>query len=67
VSAAHPTDDELAAIMAAVSLLWPSPAAGPASEALIEAGPWRFAGRWWMRPTTSRGLPGQAAAGRPRP
>ncbi|HLI24354.1 MAG TPA: hypothetical protein VKU91_05335 [Acidimicrobiales bacterium] len=43
-----PTDEELAAIVAAVEVAWPSrrrpelPATGPP--------PWRFAGRWWSQP-----------------
>jgi hypothetical protein len=49
---AQPTDDELAAIVAAVELVWPQPQqAGP-----IESTPmrWRFAGRWWTKPVPAR-------------
>ena len=43
-----PTDEEAAAIAAAVEALWPRPVAvhqpsGPRSLA------WRFSGRWWHR------------------
>jgi hypothetical protein len=43
-----PTDDEAAAIAAAIDALWPRAAA-------VEAHPndgsvaWRFSGRWWQR------------------
>ncbi len=41
----EPTDEELAAIMAAHEALWPRPAAvDPAGAATPR---WRFAGRWW--------------------
>ena len=45
-----PTDEEAAAIVAAVELLWPQPAtiATPAGD---ESG-WRMSGRWWRRDTT---------------
>jgi hypothetical protein len=49
----QPTPDELAAIVAAVEMVWPRPVVimpprpdGPA--------PWRFSGRWWSRPMTVR-------------
>jgi hypothetical protein len=49
-----PTDEEAAAIVAAVQVVMASgaaPAAAPADE-----GPprWRFSGRWWSRPVASR-------------
>lgn len=46
-----PTDDEMAAISAAVEVLWPRP-----GVATPEAAPprWRFSGRWWTRPIVSR-------------
>jgi len=43
-----PTDEEAAAIVAAVEALWPK-------RALMVSGPrdrsvaWRFSGRWWQR------------------
>jgi hypothetical protein len=59
MSRSEPRDispEELAAVVAAVSLVWPRP--------VVEEGrarsPWRFSGRWWQ--------PGpQAAASRRRP
>jgi hypothetical protein len=48
-----PTDEELAAILAAVELLWPRPVV-----ATVEPGDttpsWRFSGRWWRRPVAAR-------------
>ena len=47
-----PTDEEAAAIVAAVEALWPRAiAADPAAKV---AGPWRFSGRWWSRPVAAR-------------
>jgi hypothetical protein len=47
-----PTDEELAAIVAAVEVLWPRPvvAAVPAPA----PSRWRFAGRWWSKPIPAR-------------
>ncbi|NIR36289.1 MAG: hypothetical protein GWN79_06905 [Actinobacteria bacterium] len=39
-----PSDDELAAILAAYEELWPEPVPGTGPDALPR---WRFAGRWW--------------------
>ncbi|MEJ7800175.1 MAG: hypothetical protein WKF60_06630 [Ilumatobacter sp.] len=43
-----PTDEEAAAIVAAVEALWPKPATVLPHE---RQGPptWRFSGRWWHR------------------
>ncbi len=45
----NPTDEEVAAIVAAIEVCWPRPAAvvdeGPGGPP-----PWRFSGRWWSRP-----------------
>jgi hypothetical protein len=50
-----PTDEEAAAIVAAVELSWPRVVAGGAPEA---APRWRFSGRWWSKPVPSvRGRP----------
>ena len=46
-----PTDEELAAILAAVEIAWPRPA--PAAEQ-EQAPRWRFAGRWWSKPVLAR-------------
>ena len=46
-SKAVPTEEELAAIVAAVETAWPRPIVVP-----TESGPrlpvWRFSGRWWL-------------------
>ena len=39
-----PTDEEMAAILAAYEGLWPRPAEIDASNGMPR---WRFAGRWW--------------------
>ncbi|MEZ5227039.1 MAG: hypothetical protein R2710_10290 [Acidimicrobiales bacterium] len=52
-----PTDEEAAAIVAAIEMAWPRPAAHTQSP---DPGPprWRFSGRWWSQPTiTSRRRP----------
>jgi hypothetical protein len=41
-----PTDDELAAIVAAVELAWPRPVVVP--EPARPTSAWRFSGRWWV-------------------
>jgi hypothetical protein len=49
---ASPSDDELAAIVAAVEMVWPQ----PQQSAPITTTPlrWRFAGRWWTKPIPVR-------------
>jgi hypothetical protein len=50
---AEPTDEEMAAILAAIEVAWPKPATSttlPASEPPR----WRFAGRWWTKPIPVR-------------
>jgi hypothetical protein len=45
-----PSDEEVAAIVAAVEVTWPRPApvaAEPPSR-------WRFSGRWWSKPVPLR-------------
>lgn len=47
-----PTDEEAAAIAAAIEVSWPRTVAGPAPA---EPPPrWRFAGRWWTKPIPVR-------------
>lgn len=46
-----PTDEEAAAIVAAVELCWPRAAAVPPPEPPPR---WRFAGRWWTKPVPAR-------------
>jgi hypothetical protein len=49
----QPTEDEMAAIVAAIEIAWPKPvvAAGPVIQ---EPSRWRFAGRWWTKPIPAR-------------
>ena len=47
-----PTDEEAAAIMAALTLAWPRPAVVEGSTSVSTA--WRFSGRWWNTPTWRR-------------
>lgn len=47
-----PTDEETAAIVAAVEALWPRPVA-PADTPRRDA-TWRFSGRWWTGPVANR-------------
>ncbi|MET0145418.1 MAG: hypothetical protein ABW328_11640 [Ilumatobacteraceae bacterium] len=48
-----PTDEEVAAISAAVDALWPR--AGAAGSARVPRPPvWRFSGRWWSQPIPLR-------------
>jgi hypothetical protein len=48
-----PTDEELAAIVAAVELTWPRPVvvASPPEDTTPT---WRFSGRWWRKPIAAR-------------
>ncbi|MEM9561692.1 MAG: hypothetical protein AAGA93_03675 [Actinomycetota bacterium] len=48
-----PTDEEAAAIAAAVYIGWP-PAVAPAEEPDRTDVRWRFGGRWWNRPIWGR-------------
>jgi len=41
------SDDEVAAIVAAVEVAWPRPVAAPDAE---QPPRWRFSGRWWTKP-----------------
>jgi len=50
-----PTDEETAAIVAAVEVAWPRPATAASSTASPR---WRFSGRWWTKPIpTGRARP----------
>jgi hypothetical protein len=44
-----PSEEELAAIVAAIEMAWPRPVVAPPPE---QPGHdmWRFSGRWWSRP-----------------
>jgi hypothetical protein len=43
-----PTDEETAAILAALVFAWPKPPGGEPERGLDPR--WRFSGRWWHRP-----------------
>ncbi len=47
-----PTPEEVAAIMAAMEVLWPRPVA-PAEDRVASPA-WRFSGRWWRKPVAAR-------------
>ena len=46
-----PSDEEMAAIAAAIELSWPR---AVAVGAPAEPPRWRFAGRWWSKPIPAR-------------
>lgn len=48
------TDEESAAIVAAVEALWPRPVVMVADESPLRSPAWRFSGRWWAKPTAAR-------------
>jgi hypothetical protein len=48
-----PTDDEVAAIVAAVEALWPRPVIVE-SAASARVPTWRFSNRWWITPLPQR-------------
>lgn len=48
-----PTEEEAAAITAAVLLMWPQPAA-PVDNSNRDNVSWRFSGRWWASNHISR-------------
>ena len=48
-----PSDEEAAAIVAAVEALWPQPTAA-ASGDTRRPSVWRFSGRWWTQPIPLR-------------
>lgn len=47
-----PTDEEAAAIVAAIEVSWPR--AGAPALPDTEISRWRFSGRWWSKPLPSR-------------
>lgn len=50
-----PTDEEAAAVVAAVEALWPRPMmAADHPDGDRHAPVWRFSGRWWARPVSAR-------------
>lgn len=48
----EPTDEEAAAIVAAIDALWPHAAA--AAESPRRQSAWKFSGRWWTQPIPLR-------------
>jgi hypothetical protein len=48
-----PTDEEAAAIAAAVTMMWPQPVA-PAQNTRKANESWRFSGRWWSDNSIAR-------------
>ncbi len=50
---APPGPEELAAIMAALEVAWPRPAAAGVDPRAATPR-WRFSGRWWTKPIPSR-------------
>jgi hypothetical protein len=50
---AEPGEEELAAIVAAIEIVWPKPVA-IARPATTQPSRWRFAGRWWSKPIPTR-------------
>ena len=46
-----PTEEEVAAIAAAIEIAWPRAVAAPAPP---QPNRWRFAGRWWTKPIPVR-------------
>jgi hypothetical protein len=49
-----PTDEEMAAIIAAITMTWPQPAPSPSRDTAQTTPAWRFSGRWWARPVAMR-------------
>ena len=47
----EPTDEEVAALEAAVEAAWPRAVVASAPEPLQR---WRFSGRWWTKPVPLR-------------
>jgi hypothetical protein len=48
-----PTDEEVAAIVAAVEALWPRPVVVEA-RTVVRVPKWRFSNRWWIAPLPTR-------------
>jgi hypothetical protein len=52
VGGGEATEEEVAAIVAAVEAVWPRPVLAAAPPA--EPDRWRFSGRWWAKPVPVR-------------
>ncbi len=48
-----PTEEEAAAIAAAVTMMWPQPMVASTSDTSAVSA-WRFSGRWWVTDAVSR-------------
>ena len=48
-----PTEEEAAAIVAAIEALWPRPVTVVETPGR-PANAWRYSGRWWSRPVAAR-------------
>jgi hypothetical protein len=48
-----PTEEEAAAIAAAVTMMWPQPIVASATDASAVSA-WRFSSRWWVTDAVSR-------------
>ena len=48
-----PTEEEAAAIAAAVTMMWPQPAVASTTDPSAVSA-WRFSGRWWVTDAVSR-------------
>jgi hypothetical protein len=59
-----PTDEEVAAIVAAVEALWPK-AVGVETSPVVRVPTWRFSNRWWITPLPRRRERPQRAFPRP--
>jgi hypothetical protein len=46
----EPSEEEVAAIVAAVEVTWPQPVSAPDEH----PSRWRFSGRWWSKPVPLR-------------
>jgi hypothetical protein len=42
----EPSDEEAAAVIAAIEALWPRPVSAASSSRIVSPA-WRFSGRWW--------------------
>jgi hypothetical protein len=51
VTGGEPSDDEVAAIVAAVQCVWSRPRAAVVADEPMR---WRFSGRWWSKPVPTR-------------
>jgi hypothetical protein len=49
-----PSADEVAAVIVAIEHLWPKPVLVLPTDTARHTPPWRFSGRWWVRPVASR-------------